>query len=337
MEKRIANILVGKDLGVRDARLVFHKFFSDEITDTEKKLLLAALHKKGETTEEIIGLILALRPFISHYSHRSAYLVDTCGTGGDCQGTFNISTISAFIVAAAGVKVAKHGNRSISSRCGSSDLMESLGINIEAPPRVMFRCLRETGIAYLHAPLYNRAMRTAQPIRKELGIRTIFNVIGPLVNPFKLKCQLVGLPAESMLAKYAEVMKQLGYKHAIIVHGKDGLDEITTTKSTDIVELNANRIRRYTFDPCSWGIPRAKLSELRGGEADKNKRIALGILGNKLHGPKRDIVCLNAAFALYASGRCRTPREGWELANDVLAKGLALKTLNKLKQITNSR
>ncbi|MDD5084760.1 MAG: anthranilate phosphoribosyltransferase [Candidatus Omnitrophica bacterium] len=336
MQNNIVNILVNKDLGDKVSRLLFRKFFFDEIPDSEKKLLLAALHKKGETVEEITGLIRALTPFMSHYSPHLPYLVDTCGTGGDCQGTFNISTISAFVVAAAGAKVAKHGNRSISSRCGSSDLMESLGVNIESPPRVMLRCLREAGIAYLHAPLYNRAMRVAQPIRKELGIRTIFNIIGPLVNPFKVKRQIIGLPAESVLVKYAEVMKRLEYKHAIIVHGRDGLDEITITKPTVIVELKANHIRRYTFDPRSWGIPRAKLSQLRGGDVKKNRRIALEILKNKLRGPKRDIVSLNAAFALYASGRCRTPRDGWRLANDVLTRGLALKTLYKLRRMTNS-
>ncbi len=296
---------------------------------------LVSLRMKGETIEEISGAAESMRNNAIHIKTKHRNVIDTCGTGGDKSDTFNVSTTAAFIVAGAGVPVAKHGNRAVSSKCGSADLVEALGIKLEIPPEQIGRCLDEAGIAYLFAPLLHTSMKFVAPVRKELGIRTIFNIIGPLANPARVKHQVIGVFSEKLMNDYIHVLKNIGHTRALVVHGHGGLDEISLAGPTKILELNNGKIESYTVKPEDFGVKHSKLSLLKGGDISQNKAITLDILKG-VGGVFADMAVINAAAGIVAGGKAHNLKEGADLARQSIASGAALKTLEALKELTNS-
>ena len=315
-------------------------------TDAQIAALLVALHMKGETVEEIVGFAEAIRsaatPLIIHQNsavdvsgtERDA-LVDTCGTGGDASGTFNISTASALVVAGAGVRVAKHGNRSVTSKCGSADVMEALGVNINLPPARIAACLEEVGIAFLFAPAMHSAMKYVQSVRRELRLRTVFNLLGPLTNPAHASAQVVGVYSAALVEKLAEALSMLGLHRALVVHGLDGLDEITMTGPTRIAEVREGTVRTYEVTPEEFGMNCAKLDEISGGDAAANADIIRDILGGK-KSPRRDVVLLNATAALVAAGKADHLADALPLASKSIDCGAAAAKLEAMVRFTNA-
>jgi anthranilate phosphoribosyltransferase len=317
-----------------------------QATDAQIAALLVALHMKGETVEEIVGFAEAIRTAATplHLTKDSALdvsgterdaLVDTCGTGGDASGTFNISTATALTVAGAGVRVAKHGNRSVTSKCGSADVMEALGININLPASRVAVCLEEVGIAFLFAPAMHSAMKYVQPARRELRLRTVFNLLGPLTNPANASAQVVGVYSSELVDKVAEALSMLGLKRALVVHGCDGLDEITVTGATRIAEVRNGRVRSYEVTPEEFGIERSPLDSLMGGDATENAAIIRSILNGE-KSPKRDVVLLNAAAALVAAARADSIADALPLAIQSIDSGSANSKLAKLVAFSQS-
>src|SRR6478736_9718701 len=309
--QRIANR--HESLTREEARAVMTEVFSGSATDAQIAALLVALHMKGETVEEIVGFAEAMRTAAESLPlHQDSTLdvsttgrdalVDTCGTGGDARGTFNISTATAFVVAGAGVRVAKHGNRSLSSKCGSADVMEALGVKISLPSAVLAGCLEDVGMVFLFAPSMHSAMKYVQPARRELRMRTIFNLLGPLPTPAHASAQVVGVYSLDLVEKLAEALSMLGLHRALVVHGLDGLDEITITGPTRVAVVREGNVRTYEVTPEEFGIKRAALKEISGGNAAASAAIIRDILAGK-KSPRRDIVLLNAAAALVAAGR----------------------------------
>jgi anthranilate phosphoribosyltransferase len=296
--------------------------------------------------EEIVGFAEAIRaaaiPLDLHAgsvlnasgTERDA-LVDTCGTGGDTSGTFNISTATAFVVAGAGVRVAKHGNRSVTSKCGSADVMEALGVNINLPTERIAACLEQVGIAFLFAPAMHSAMKHVQTARRELRLRTVFNLLGPLTNPARVTCQVVGVHSSDLVEKLAEALSMLGLRRALVVHGSDGLDEITTTESTRIAEVRDGQVHSYEVTPEEFGLQRATLEELSGGDAAYNAVVIREILNGK-KSARRDVVLLNSAAALVAAGRADHLRDAIPLAAKAIDSGEALEKLRALVAFTTS-
>src|SRR5215831_6947414 len=300
----------GASLSRDEAREVMAQVLRGEATDAQIGALLVALHMKGETVEEIVGFAQAIRAAATPLTTEGGdvdvsgtgrdALVDTCGTGGDTSGTFNISTAVAFVTAGAGIRVAKHGNRSISSRCGSADVMEALGVNINLPASRLAACLRETGITFLFAPAMHSAMKYVQPVRRELHLRTVFNLLGPLTNPAGASAQVVGVYSADLVEKLAEALSQLGLRRALVVHGRDGLDEITITGATEIAEVRDGRVRTYEVAPEEFGLKSAPLDSIAGGDAQRNAEIIRAVLDGE-RSARRDVVVLNAAAALVAA------------------------------------
>ncbi len=327
------------------AREVMAEVLSGGATDAQIAALLVALHMKGETVEEIVGFAEAIRqaatPLVLHKdstldvsgTERDA-LVDTCGTGGDASGTFNISTVTALTVAGAGVRVAKHGNRSVTSRCGSADVVEALGINVSLPPARVAQCLEEVGIAFLFAPAMHSAMRYVQPARRELRLRTVFNLLGPLTNPAHASAQVVGVYSDDLVEKLALALQMLGLRRALVVHGSDGLDEITITGPTKIAELRDGKVRMYEVTPEEFGLKRAAMREIEGGDIGENAAIIRNILAGE-KSPKRDVVLLNAGAALVASGRVDSITEAMPLVAHSLDSGAARQKLELLVEFTS--
>jgi len=327
-----------------EARDVMAQILRGEATDAQIGALLVALHMKSETVEEIVGFAQAIRaeatPLQSDDgealdlsgTERDA-LVDTCGTGGDTSGTFNISTATALTIAGAGVRVAKHGNRSISSRCGSADVMEALGVNIDLPPARIAACLRETGIGFLYAPAMHSAMRYVQPARRELRLRTVFNLLGPLTNPAKASAQVVGVYSADLVEKLAEALSELGLRRALVVHGRDGLDEITITGPSKIAEVRNAQVHVYEVAPEDFGLRRAPLEEIAGGDAGQNAAIIRAILDGE-RSPRRDVVLLNAAAALVAAGHADRISDAVPLAGYAIDSGHARQRLQLLVEFT---
>ncbi len=305
-----------------------------QATTVQIAAFLAALKTKGETADEVFGFAQAMRARAARVDPGPAGgpLVDTCGTGGDRSGTFNISTIAAFVVAGAGVRVAKHGNRSLSGACGSADLMEALGVRIDLTPEEMGRAIREVGIGFLYAPGIHTATRHAQPARAELKMRTVFNLLGPLTNPAGATIQVVGAPSPWA----AEALAKLGLERGFVVHGSDGLDEITTTGATTLLEIMHGAIAHRTVEPEDFGVPRAAPADLKGGGAEQNAEIALRVLSGE-RGPKRDIVCVNASAALVAAGAAPDFRAGVEMAAESIDSGAARRKLEALAALTPRR
>jgi anthranilate phosphoribosyltransferase len=341
---RIANH--GESLSREDARAVMGQILAGKATDAQIAALLVALHMKGETVEEIVGFAEAIRSAATplHVSRDSALdvsgterdaLVDTCGTGGDTSGTFNISTATALTVAGAGVRVAKHGNRSVSSRCGSADVMEVLGVNITLPPARVAACLEEVGIAFLFAPAMHSAMKYVQPARRELRLRTVFNLLGPLTNPARASAQVVGVYSAELVEKLAQALCMLGLERGFVVHGRDGLDEITITGPTLVAEIRCGRVHAYDIAPEDFAIKRGSLADISGGDVQANADIIQELLAGK-RSPRRDVVLLNSAAALVAAGRSDSMADALPLASAALDSGAARAKLEALVRFTNS-
>jgi anthranilate phosphoribosyltransferase len=342
---RIANHR--ESLSCEEARAVMADILSGKCTDAQIAALLVALHMKGETVDEIVGFAQAIRaaatPLRLEKDHavdvsdteRDA-LVDTCGTGGDASGTFNISTATALTVAAAGVRVAKHGNRSITSKCGSADVVEALGLKLTLTPARLAQCLEQVGIAFLFAPSMNAAMKYVQPARRELRLRTVFNLLGPLTNPANASAQVVGVYSADLVENLAEALLQLGLKRALVVHGSDGLDEITITGPTKVAEVRDGAVRVYEVAPEDFGFERAPIQTICGGDACANAEIIRSILGGE-RSPRRDVVLMNAAAALVAAGRTDAIRDAIPLAAYALDSGDAQGKLQLLVEFTNAK
>src|SRR5256714_6815148 len=308
---------------------VFGEMMDGRASDVQKSALLVALRMKGETAEEITGAGLAVRGRVTPLSVDAENIVDTCGTGGDGRGTFNVSTVAAIVAAGAGASVAKHGNRAVSSACGSADVLKELGVHIDLDAPRMSEVLRRTGISFLFAPKLHPAMGAVAGVRRELGVRTMFNVLGPLTNPAFAKRQVLGVYADHLVDLLAEVLLALGAEHALVVHSRDGLDEISVSAPTRVSEVHNGEIRRYEITPDDLGIDMHPITALAGGDAAENARIARAILGGE-EGARRDVVAANAGAALYVSGAARTLRDGVEMARAAIASGAARAKLEEL-------
>jgi anthranilate phosphoribosyltransferase len=344
---RIANH--GRSLSRQEARDVMTEVLSAKCTDAQISALLVALHMKGETVEEIVGFAEAIRAAASPLPVAAANaldvsgtgrdalaessLVDTSGTGGDASGTFNISTATAFVAAGAGVRVAKHGNRSISSKCGSADVMEALGVNVQLSPELAAQCLREIGICFLYAPNLHPAMKQVQTVRRELRMRTMFNLLGPLTNPARASGQVVGVYSLDLVEKLAEALSMLGLHRALVVHGLDGLDEITITGPTRVAEAREGSVRTYEITPEEFGMTRSTLRDISGGDAVANAAIIRAVLDGK-KSPRRDVVLLNSAAALVAAGKADHLIQALPLAVQSIDSGAAARKLEAMARFT---
>jgi anthranilate phosphoribosyltransferase len=333
----IERIVDRGSLSAADAEAAMHTILSGEATNSQIAAFLTALRMKGETVDELAGFARAMRRMATPVNAglNGAALIDTCGTGGDRSETFNISTIAAFVVAGAGVHVAKHGNRSISSKCGSADLLDAMGIRISLAPEQSARAIREVGIGFLFAPAVHTAMRHAQPVRIELKMRTVFNLLGPLTNPAGANAQLVGAPSESAAGLMAGALALLGLRRGFVVHGSDGLDEITTTGPTLAFEIRDGQVERRTLEPADFGVGTTTPSALKGGDPKQNLEIAYSVLGGA-HGPHRDIVLANSAAALVAAGKADVILEGVALAAVSIDSGAARAKVEALARFTCS-
>lgn len=323
-------------MSLGEAEEVFTQIAEGRFVSEELGVFLTALARKHETADEIAGAARAMRKFVRKIKVDAEAVLDVVGTGGDHKGTFNISTVSALVVAGAGVTVAKHGNRAVSSRCGSADVLEALGVNINVEPDVVERCLKEIGIGFLFAPKLHPAMAAVQPVRQALKARTIFNILGPLINPAFPTHQLLGVYDQRLLPLMAAALNNLGVKHAMVVCGEGGFDEVTTTGKTLVVEVKDSHLREYSFEPEKFGLLRSDAKDLMGKDIETNKHIALNILKG-MEGPERDVVLFNAGCCLYLAGRCHTIKEGIALAGESIDSGHAIKKLNKLIEYTMSQ
>ncbi len=322
-----------QDLTEEEAAAMVGEIFSGNTTDAQVGAFMAALATKGETYAELAGAARAMRKKAVRIETAAADVIDTCGTGGDAAGTFNISTVTAFVVAGCGVTVAKHGNRSVSSQCGSADLLEALGVNLDVDPELVEEGIAETGIGFLFAPRYHGAMKYAANARKELGLRSIFNMLGPLTNPAAANCQLLGVFAPQLTEMFARALNQLGTKRALVVHGHDGLDEISVCAPTRVCELRDRQITTYDISPETYFGRLADPAEIRGGDAPENAEITRSILSGE-KGPRRDIVAINAAAALMAASRAEKIGPGIEMAESAIDTGAAADKLESLIAFT---
>ncbi len=335
MKTYLSKLIEGRNLTQAETSEAFDVIMSGEATPAQIGAFITALRMKGETVDEIAGGAASMRRHAVFIDAGVLDVVDTCGTGGDSCDTFNVSTTAAFVVAGAGVPVAKHGNRAISSKCGSADLLKELGVNIEVSSTTVEDCVQDVGIGFLYAPKLHPAMKYAMGPRRELGVRTIFNMLGPLTNPAGAKGQIIGVFSAELTEPFAEVLRLLGSRCAFIVHGQDGMDEITTTTTTRISELRDGSVRTYEFDPLPFIDDYASPEDLAGGEAADNARITRDILAGE-QGPCRDIVCLNAAAAIVAGGKAEDLKEGWALAQESIDTGAALEKLQQLVEATQA-
>lgn len=324
-----------QDLSVEEAAAAMEEIMEGRAQPAQIAGLLIALAMKGERPSEVVGLAQTMRARATKLSRPQPDVFDTCGTGGDRAHTFNVSTVAALVVAACGVRVAKHGNRSVSSRCGSADLFEALGVNISAPPPIVERCLVEGGIAFFFAPTFHPSMRHAAPTRRDLGVRTAFNLLGPLTNPAGAARQLVGVPRPELTELVARSLGLLGSTRAWVVHGADGLDEISTTGYTKISEYRDGTVNTFYLHPGDVGLPKASPESLRGGEAQENARIAHGVLAGD-RGHARDIVLLNAGASLLIAGAVPTLGDGIRRGADALDSGAAAGVLQRLMELSNA-
>jgi anthranilate phosphoribosyltransferase len=335
----LQKIVAGEDLSRVEAEAAMEQILSGCSSDAQIAGLLTALRMKGETVDELVGFATSMRRhaapiFVGNRSVTIEGLVDTCGTGGDASGTFNVSTAAAFVVAGAGVHVAKHGNRSISSRCGSADVLEHLGVRIDLPPERVARSIEEVGIGFLFAPAVHAATRHAMPARRELRMRTVFNLLGPLTNPAGASAQVVGVYEAGLTEVMARALGELGVRRAFVVHGADGLDEISIAGETYITELRDATVRSYTTTPEDFGLRRAPPEAIRGGNAERNAQIIHKVLGRSFldreYGPHREIVLANSAAALVAAGRATDFLDGVRIAIESIDSGSARERLEAL-------
>ncbi len=334
IEESINGLVQGRHLSRSEAGALMRLLMEGRLSPAQMGGLLVALRMKGETVDEITGFAETMRAFATPVTPRRRPLVDTCGTGGDYAGTFNVSTTAALIVAGAGVAVAKHGNRKASSRCGSADVLEALGVNIDADPRMVARCIDEVGIGFLFARQLHTAMKHVVETRQDLRIRTVFNILGPLTNPAGATGQVMGVPDVRMVEPIARVLANLGCEHAVVVSGSDGLDELTVTGTTHVGEARDGEVRYYDLDPREYGIEPGRREDLIGGEADENARVLLAVLDGE-PGPRRGISVLNAAAGIYVGGAAKTWPEAIEAARASIDSGAARRTLDALIRVSN--
>jgi len=335
IKEAIAKLADGRMISEEEARAAMREIMSGDATPTQIAAYITALRIRGETPEIIAGSAAAMREKFTAVETPEDVVVDTCGTGGDGAHTFNISTAAALVTAGAGVTVAKHGNRSVSSKCGSADVLVELGLKIDIPSTVMEQCLKEVGIAFLFAPMLHPAMKYAIGPRREIGIRSIFNILGPLSNPAGAKHGVLGVYDKDLVTTLAQAAATLGAERLFVVHGLDGLDEITTTGPTRIAEVKDGVATTYEIKPEDFGIPRAEKSDLIGGEPPENAEIIRNILAGE-KGPKRDIVLLNAAAAIVAGGKAEDFTAGIEIAGQAIDTGAATEKLLRLAEITQA-
>ena len=334
IKEAIDALVSGKSLTMDQAAAVMEEIMSGEATAAQFGAFVTGLRLKGETVHEIAGMARVMRDKAIPVKVAGP-VVDTCGTGGDASETFNISTTAAFVIAAAGLKVAKHGNRGMSSGCGSADVLDALGVKIDLGAEGVERCLEEVGIGFMFAQVFHPAMKFAAPPRREIGIRTVFNILGPLTNPARAQAQLLGVADESLAKTMAEALSLLGSNHALVVHGMDGLDEITLGAPTVVCELSQDEITRYVIDPEEFGFARVSMSSLKGGPPRESADIIRRVLRGET-GPQRDIVLLNAAAALVAGDRAENLEQGLPIAAQAIDSGKALQVLDELISLTQS-
>lgn len=335
MKEILAKLVAGNDLSVEEAKKAQEIILTGQATDAQIAAFLTALRMKGETIDEITGLASVLRDKANTIAPKVDKHVDLVGTGGDCTYSVNISTTSAFVVAAAGLPVAKHGNRSISSKSGAGDVLEALGVNISADPDVVSRCVETVGIGFMFAPHFNPAMKYVGKVRKELGFRTVFNTLGPLSNPSRAKAMVVGVYDKNLTETIANAMMNMGVERALVVSGNDNMDEITLTGATTISEIKDNTVNTYTVTPEQFGFETVELKELQGGDGKVNAQITKDILSGKEKGAKRNIVLLNAGATLYAGGMCSSIEEGIKLAEKTIDSGKAASIIDALVEASN--
>ena len=334
IKEAIGTLVEGKDLTYEEAYFVMGEIMGGEATLAQIASFLTALRLKGETAEEIAGLASVMRAKANPVQIKGP-AIDIVGTGGDASGTFNISTAAAFVVAGAGLKVAKHGNRAASSQSGAADVLEALGVKFDLSAEQVQKSVEEVGIGFMFAPAFHPAMKYAGPPRRVIGIRTVFNVIGPLTNPAGARTYLLGVAETSLVEKLALVLQSLDCEHALVVHGEDGLDEITLTGKSRVCELKDGKIHTYTIEPGEFGLVKASLDDLKGGTAEENAALLRDILSGK-KGPQRDIVILNAAAALVAGNKAESVEDGIKMATEAIDKGQALDKLNRLVEFSQS-
>lgn len=330
----VGKVATGASLSQEEAAHAFDKMMSGEATPSQMGGLLMALRVRGETVDEIAGAVSTMRSKMLRVA-APANAIDVVGTGGDAAGSYNISTCAAFIVAGAGVPVAKHGNRALSSKSGAADVLSALGVNIEQTPEGIARCIKEAGIGFMFAPSHHPAMKHVGPTRVELGTRTIFNLLGPLSNPAGVKRQMVGVFARNWIEPLANVLKALGSERAWVVHGSDGLDEITTTGPTHVAELSDGKVRTFEISPSDAGLKASKPGELKGGEAIYNAEALRAVLDGQM-GPFRDVALFNAAAALLVAGKADDLKAAAALASKSIESGAARERLEKLVKVSNA-
>ena len=334
IKELIKKIAEKKNLTEEESIQAMNEIMSGNATPSQVAAFITALRMKGETVEEITGAAKVMRKKATNIDFPGKIIVDTCGTGGDNSNTFNVSTVVALIAAAAGLLVAKHGNRSVSSSCGSADVMEKLGLNLEIPPEKVKECIAEIGIGFLYAPLFHAAMKYATPVRREIGIRTIFNILGPLTNPAKANVQLLGVYRPELTEVLANVLKNLGTKSAFVVCGESNVDEITISERTKVSQLKNGEVRTYYIQPEDFGLRKRNYEEIKGGTVERNKEIISNILKGKKEA-KREMVLLNAAALFVAAEKAKDFREGIKIAEEIIDSGKALKKLETLVKFSN--
>lgn len=332
IREAIDALVSGHSLSMDEAASVMREVMEGEATPAQLGAFLTALRLKGETAEEIAGMVTVMREKALRVKVNGP-LVDTCGTGGDGKGTFNISTAAAFVAAASGLKVAKHGNRAASGSCGSADILEALGVRLELDPEGVCRCIEEVGIGFMFAPVFHPAMRHAAPVRREIGIRTVFNILGPLTNPAGAGAQLLGIADPALGEKMAQVLKLLGCGHALVVHGEDGLDELTLGAPTRVWELHQGETRSYTVTPQEVGLSATPSEELKGGTAQENAATLRRLFEGE-RGPLRDVVLFNSAAVLMVGGTTKDLKEGIPLAADAIDSGEAAIRVERLVELS---
>ena len=335
MQAAIRAVTEGRDLASADMEAVMRLIMTGQATPAQVGGFLVGLRMKGETVDEIASAASVMRELATHVEVAGPYLVDTCGTGGDGASTFNISTASAIVAAAAGGKVAKHGNRSVSSSSGSADVLEAAGVRLDLDPGQVTACIDKVGVGFLFAPMHHSAMKHAIGPRKEMGVRTVFNLLGPLTNPAGAPNQVLGVFSDDWVEPLAQVLQQLGSEHVLVVHAEDGLDEISIGSPTHVAELKDGEISIYRITPGDFGLPSADLSALTVENADQSLAMIRGVFDN-VAGPARDIVVLNAGAAIYAANVTDTLADGIRLAGEVLDNGKAKQTLQALVEVSNT-
>lgn len=335
MQEAIQKVVDREDLTKEEAKKVMNLMLSGEATQAQLGAFLVAMRMKGETLEELTGFAEVLKEKAEHIAPKVSNYVDLVGTGGDRTFTFNVSTTSAFVAAGAGLPIAKHGNRSISSKSGAGDVLEALGVNITADPEVVTKCVEEAGLGFMFAPSFNKSMKYVGQARKEMGVRSVFNILGPLANPSDAKCMVVGVYDPALTELIAKAMSNLGVERGFVVSGEDFMDEFTLTGKTTVSEIKEGKVATYDVTPEQFGLKRASLEELQGGDGAENAKITTGILKGEIQGAKRDIVLLNAGATLYAGGLADSIEAGIKQAAESIDSGKAYGVLEKLMELSN--